>query len=220
MNLDMDDQHDLFFDATDAKRKPGLGQRPDLVGAPLTGRAAVQQQSRHQSRTRTRFPLADGQRLWNVLLIMKRVLAICSSAWILFLVVTNLSAQTARQLTRRIVPPPNNASPAKGTPASRPAPTPPPAVPSPNNTAVPAPPPPADAEKAKQETLRKTIEFQKKRAAEGSPSAQYELGLRYLKGDGVDKDEVAGMKLLEDSAKQDYTLAKKKIEELKEKKKK
>jgi len=36
----------------------------------------------------------------------------------------------------------------------------------------------------------------------------------------VDKDEVAGMKLLEDSAKQDYTLAKKKIEELKEKKKK
>jgi len=151
---------------------------------------------------------------------MKRVLAICWSAWILFLLVTNLSAQTARQLTRRIVPPPNNASAAKGTPASRPAPTPPPAVPSPNNTAVPAPPPPADAEKAKQETLRKTIEFQKKRAAEGSPSAQYELGLRYLKGDGVDKDEVAGMKLLEDSAKQDYTLAKKKIEELKEKKRK
>jgi len=75
-------------------------------------------------------------------------------------------------------------------------------------------------EKAKQETLRKTIEFQKKRAAEGSPSAQYELGLRYLKGDGVDKDEAAGMKLLEESAKQDYTLAKKKIEELKEKKKK
>ncbi len=75
-------------------------------------------------------------------------------------------------------------------------------------------------EKAKQETLRKTIEFQKKRAAEGSPSAQYELGLRYLKGDGVDKDEAAGMKLLEESAKQDYKLAKKKIEELKEKKRK
>jgi len=151
---------------------------------------------------------------------MKRVLGVCWSAWILVLVVTNLSAQTARQLTRRIVPPPNNASPATGTPASRPAPPPPAAVPSPNNAAVPAPPPPADAEKAKQEALRKTIEFQKKRAAEGSPSAQYELGLRYLKGDGVDKDEAAGMKLLEESAKQDYTLAKKKIEELKEKKKK
>ena len=151
---------------------------------------------------------------------MKRDLGVCWSAWILVLVVTNLSAQTARQLTRRIVPPPNNASPATGTPASRPAPPPPAAVPSPNNAAVPAPPPPADAEKAKQEALRKTIEFQKKRAAEGSPSAQYELGLRYLKGDGVDKDEAAGMKLLEESAKQDYTLAKKKIEELKEKKKK
>ena len=82
------------------------------------------------------------------------------------------------------------------------------------------PPPPADAEKAKQETLRKTIEFQKKRAAEGSPSAQYELGLRYLEGDGVEKDEPAGMQLLQESAKQDYTLAKKKLEELKEKKKK
>jgi len=64
------------------------------------------------------------------------------------------------------------------------------------------------------------IEFQKKRAAEGSPSAQYELGLRYLAGDGVEQDEAAGMKLLEQSAAQDYTLAKKKVEELKEKKKK
>ena len=68
--------------------------------------------------------------------------------------------------------------------------------------------------------MRKTIEFQKKRAAEGSPSAQYELGLRYLNGDGVEKDEAVGLKFLEDSAKQDYTLAKKKLEELKEKKKK
>ena len=68
--------------------------------------------------------------------------------------------------------------------------------------------------------MRRTIEFQKKRAAEGSPSAQYELGMRYLKGDGVEKDEAAGMKLLEESARQDYTLAKKKLEELGEKKKK
>ena len=85
--------------------------------------------------------------------------------------------------------------------------------------AVPAPPPPADPQKAKQETLRKTIEFQKKRALEGSPSAQYELGLRYLAGDGVEKDEATGLKLLEESAKQDYTLAKRKLEELKGRKK-
>ena len=151
---------------------------------------------------------------------MKRVLAICCSASILVLVVTNSPAQTARQLTRKIVPPPNNPTPARGTPASRPAPALPATLPATNNTAVPAPPPPADAEKAKQETLRKTIEFQKKRAAEGSPSAQYELGLRYLNGDGLEKDEAAGMKLLEESAKQDYTLAKRRLEELKEKKKK
>jgi len=140
---------------------------------------------------------------------------------LVFLVVTlNLSGQSPRQLTRRIVPPPpNNNPPAGGAPAARPA-APPAAVPTATNSAVPAPPPPADPEKARQETLRKTIEFQKKRAAEGSPSAQYELGLRYLNGDGVEKDEAVGLKFLENSAKQDYTLAKKKLEELKEKKKK
>ena|SRR5438477_2531025 len=132
---------------------------------------------------------------------------------------TGLS-QSARQLTRRVVPPANNPPPAGGAPASKPAPPPRTAAPMTNNTAVPAPPRPADAEKAKLETLRKTIEFQKKRAAEGSPSAQYELGLRYLSGDGVEQDEAAGRKWLEDSAKQDYTPAKKKLDELKDSKKK
>ena len=153
---------------------------------------------------------------------MKRVLPICLSAAILLAVGQEVSAQSARQLTRRVGPPSNN-PPARGgapAPASKPAPAPPAIVPGTNNTAVPAPPPPADAEKAKKETLRKTIEFQKKRAAEGSPSAQYELGLRYLTGDGVEMDEAAGQKLLEESAKQDYTLAKKKLEQIKENKKK
>ena len=132
---------------------------------------------------------------------------------------TGLS-QSARQLTRRFVPPANNPAPAGGAPASKPAPAPRAAAPVTNNTAVPAPPRPADAEKAKLETLRKTIEFQKKRAAEGSASAQYELGLRYLSGDGVEQDEAAGRKWLEDSAKQDYTPAKKKLEEMRDSTKK
>jgi hypothetical protein len=34
----------------------------------------------------------------------------------------------------------------------------------------------------------RVLAFQKQRAFEGSASAQYELGLRYLKGDGVVKD--------------------------------
>ena|SRR5437867_8760840 len=151
---------------------------------------------------------------------MKKTFALCFSASILLLAASDLSAQSARQLTRRIVPQPNKPPTPGGAPASRPAPASPAAVPATTNAAVPAPPPPADAEKAKQENVRKTIEFQKKRAAEGSPSAQYELGLRYLLGDGVDKDETAGMKLLEQSAAQDYTLAKRKLEELREKKKK
>jgi TPR repeat protein len=130
------------------------------------------------------------------------------------------SAQSARQLTRRIVPPSNNSSPAGGAAAVKPASPPAAAQPATNSTAVPGPPPPADPEKAKQETVKKTIEFQKKRAAEGSPSAQYELGMRYLTGDGVEKDEAAGTKLLEESAKQDYTLAKKRLDELKAKQKK
>ena len=52
------------------------------------------------------------------------------------------------------------------------------------------------------------------------PYASDVLILRYLNGDGLEKDEAAGMKLLEESAKQDYTLAKRRLEELKEKKKK
>jgi len=151
---------------------------------------------------------------------MKKTFALCFSASILLLAAPDSSAQAARQRTRSIVPQPNKPPAPGGAPASRPAPASPAAVPATTHAAVPAPPPPADAEKAKQENVRKTIEFQKKRAAEGSPSAQYELGLRYLLGDGVDKDETAGMKLLEQSAAQDYTLAKRKLEELREKKKK
>ena len=81
---------------------------------------------------------------------------------------------------------------------------------------------PADPEKEKarkEEAVKKTIEFQKKRAAEGSPSAQYDLGMRYLKGDGVVRDEELGRKWLEESAKNDHALARKKLEELARKEK-
>jgi len=77
--------------------------------------------------------------------------------------------------------------------------------------------PPPDPEKvkaAKEETLRKTVEFQKKRAEEGSESAQYELGMRYLKGEGVEKDEATGRKWLEQSAKNGFSPAATKLEDL------
>ena len=125
----------------------------------------------------------------------------------------DLHAQSARQLTRKITPPP--APPAQAGQPSAPARPAPPAVSaSAQATAVPAPPPPADAEKARQETVRKTVEFQKKRAEEGSAAAQYELGLRFLKGDGVAKDAEAGRHWIERSATNGYSLAVKKLEEL------
>ncbi len=78
----------------------------------------------------------------------------------------------------------------------------------------PAPVDPVKAQAAKEEATRKTIEFQKKRAAEGSATAQYDLGMRYLKGDGVEKDEAKGRELLETSAKNENSQAIKKLKEL------
>ena len=152
---------------------------------------------------------------------MKTVSLICLLAAIQFVFVPDSDAQSARQLTRKIVPPSNNPPPPGGAPASRPAPAPPRAVPPASGTtnAVPAPPPPADPEKAKQETLKKTIEFEKKNAEKGSAWAQYSLGLRHLTGDGVEKDEAAARKWLEAAAKNNDSRAKKQLEELNEKKK-
>lgn len=68
------------------------------------------------------------------------------------------------------------------------------------------------AEKA--ETLRRTIDFQKKRADEGSATAQFDLGNRYLTGDGVTKNRDAALQWFRKSADQGHTQASKKIEEL------
>ena len=168
------------------------------------------------------FNLARGRWMWNVQPAMKTVCLICLLAAIEFIFVPDSDAQSARQLTRKIVPPSNNPPPPGGAPASRPAPAPPRVVPPTSGTtnAVPAPPPPADPEKAKQETLKKTIEFEKKNAEKGSAWAQYSLGLRHLTGDGFEKDEAAARKWLEAAAKNDDSRAKKKLEELNEKQKK
>ena len=160
--------------------------------------------------------------MWNLQPAMKTVSLTGLLAAILFLFAPDSNAQSARQLTRKIVPPPTNPPPSRGASASRPAPAPAKAVPaaSGSTNAVPAPPPPADPEKAKQETLKKTIEFEKKNAEKGSAWAQYALGVRHLTGDGVEKDEVAARKWLEAAAKNDDSRAKKRLEELNAKKKK
>jgi TPR repeat protein len=145
--------------------------------------------------------------------IMKVSLMICFAAIAYAFTTTDTLAQSARQLTRKIVPPAaNQPQPGQTPPPSAARPTVP--VPPQQPAAVPAPVDPAKEKAKQEEVLKKTIEFQKKRAAEGSPSAQYELGLRYFYGDGLEKNEAEGRKWIEESAKNDYTLAKKKLEEL------
>jgi len=136
--------------------------------------------------------------------------ALLFSGLAMMVLAVGLQAQSARQLTRKVVPPPP--APAPSQPARPATPVQPVAPAAP--TSVPAPPPPADVEKAKQETLKKTIEFQKKRAEEGSAAAQYELGLRYLKGDGLPKDAALGRHWIERSATNGYSLAIQKLEDL------
>ncbi len=63
-----------------------------------------------------------------------------------------------------------------------------------------------------EETKRKVIEFQMRRAAEGSPQAQYDMGMRYLEGDGVERDPVKGRELLEKSAQGGHGDAVKKLQ--------
>ena len=160
--------------------------------------------------------------MWNVQPAMKTVSLICLMAAGLIMFVPDSVGQSARQLTRKVVPPSNKPPPPGGASASKPTPVSPKAVPPISGTtnSVPAPPPPADAGKAKQETLKKTIEFERNNAEKGSAWAQYSLGSRYLTGDGVEKDEAAARKWLEAAAKNDDSRAKKKLEALNEKKKK
>ncbi len=63
------------------------------------------------------------------------------------------------------------------------------------------------------EVERRTIEFQVKRAKEGSAYAQYDLGLRHWAGDGVALDRAEAIRLMEQSAKAGNTRATMKLAE-------
>ncbi|NMD20841.1 MAG: SEL1-like repeat protein, partial [Verrucomicrobia bacterium] len=66
----------------------------------------------------------------------------------------------------------------------------------------------------KAETLKRTIEFQKKRAEQGSAVAQFDLGKRYLTGDGLEKNLQEARKWFEAAAKQGHAGAAARIEEV------
>jgi hypothetical protein len=76
------------------------------------------------------------------------------------------------------------------------------------------PPEISQPENATDGLVARTVEFQKQHAAQGSESAQYELGLRYLKGDGVEKDEALARKWLTVASKNGYSPATRKLAEL------
>lgn len=130
-----------------------------------------------------------------------------------------------RQYMRRLGPNAAQPAPPPRQPAPPQAPAQPPATPANRSGAAVAPPPVpppltvpnADPEKERQRkeaALKSAIEFLKKRAEAGSASAQYELGKRYMTGDGVEKDLGLARKWLEASAKQGEENAKLKLSEL------
>lgn len=125
------------------------------------------------------------------------------------LLLTPLASQAqlkgARDYTKRVAPL-TAPAPKSYNPGATPAP----------GTAQPAA--PVDPEKVKAEkaaTDKNLLEYQKKKAAEGSPNAQYSLGVRYLAGDGVEKNKETAVKWLEKASKQGNNQATKKLEELK-----
>ena len=126
---------------------------------------------------------------------------------------------SARRITKRAVD--ANAAEnralnhALSTPAQQSAPT---ATPPRAPAAVPAPvltnTVPEKTPEQKAQLLQKTIEFQKKRAAAGAPTAQYDLGMRYLNGDGLEKNPELAQKWLQAAATNGNTQATKELQEL------
>jgi TPR repeat protein len=139
--------------------------------------------------------------------------AICVIGALYFLGTTCATAQI-RYLTVRTPKSPLPAgsviSPSNTTPAGQVAPTAPPVLGVPPRVA----PAPIKPSLDKAERDRRVVEFQKKRAGEGLPSAQYELGVRYMNGEGVDKDLKAARKWLSKSAEAGNSEAQKKLKEL------
>src|SRR5688572_22898242 len=156
---------------------------------------------------------------------MKTTLLLLGTVLSLSILSASVSAQySARNLTRKIVPPPG-APGAAPNQQQRPAPPPTPGTP-PTQTPVvrrPTPVPvvaprPVDPEKeraAQEKADQKSVEFEKKRADQDYGWAQYALGVRHLTGKGVEKDLEQARKWLEKAAKNGESQAVKKLAELK-----
>lgn len=112
---------------------------------------------------------------------------------------------SAGSYTRKVAPRP--AAPAAPAQAARPAAT--------VGAAQTAPVDPAKVKAGKEEAERKRLEWQMKRANDGVAYAQYDLALRYLTGNLVEKNLETARKWLEKAAKSSYAPATKKLAEVK-----
>lgn len=139
----------------------------------------------------------------------------------LLTVLPSFGQYSARTLTRRIAPQvrPAPQAPRRAPATPAPAATPPaqqrsfaPGVPLQPVPSTPADPAQIAAEKKKTES--DLIKYYRQRAEAGSDNAQYELGLRYFLGNGVEKDEKLGRQWIAKSAKQGNIKAVKKLEEI------
>lgn len=81
--------------------------------------------------------------------------------------------------------------------------------------AVPVAPVKTKTDAEKEEILKKTMESERRRAEGGSDSAQYDVGMRYFRGNGVEKNLEEAKKWLEMSAKQGNETAAKRLEDVK-----
>lgn len=70
---------------------------------------------------------------------------------------------------------------------------------------------PAPARKADPEREQRVINFQRQNAVSGNPSSQYDLGMRYVKGAGVEKDDKQAMEWLKLAAQNGNSRAQKEL---------
>lgn len=119
-----------------------------------------------------------------------------------------LAQYSATTLTRKVAPRPQPAAPAGGAYSGGGA------SPGAGYAAGATVVDPAKVAAQKQKTESDLIKYHRQRAEAGSDSAQFELGMRYLAGNGVEKDEKLGRQWLEKSAKAGNIKAVKKLEEL------
>lgn len=141
--------------------------------------------------------MCDGQNMKLPLLTLLATGLVCFSS--------SINAQvTARKLTEKVAP-----KPAPAQPAQRPA------TQNPQAVVVQPQVDPAKQKAAQEEAQKKAVALLQKRATDGSADAQYDLAMRHLKGDHVEKSPTLAKSWLEKAAATGHERSIKKLAEIK-----